>query len=152
LPFTGPGPDRWGGDRHGKNLFGNSLVAVDANTGKRLWHFQLLHHEVWDWDFPTPPMLFDVKRNGKTIPAVAAMNKSAYLFILDRVTGKPLYEAPETEVPGSNVPGEAPSPTQPIPVTPPLARQGFDMASDFAQLTPEHTQWCKAFAASKKAV
>ena len=105
LPFTGPAPDRWGGDRHGTNLFGNTLVAVDANTGKRLWHFQLLHHEVWDWDQPTPPMLFDVKKDGKTIPAVAAMNKSGYLFILDRVTGKPLYDVKEVPVPKSNVDG-----------------------------------------------
>ena len=138
LPFTGPGPDRWGGDRHGMNLFGNALVAVDANTGKRLWHFQLLHHEVWDWDQPTPPMLFDVKKDGKTIPAVAAMNKSGYLFILDRLTGRPLYDVKEVPVPKSNVEDEATWPTQPIPVTPPpLAKQSFTAATDVTNITPE---------------
>jgi len=152
LPFGAPAVDRWGADRKGDNLYSSTLVAVNAATGKKLWHYQLVHHDIWDFDLVTAPVLFDVHKDGKTIPAVAAMNKSAYLFILDRVTGKPIYEAPETKVPGSNVPGEAPSPTQPIPVTPPLARQSFNMETDFAALTPEHTQACKAFAASKKAV
>ena len=151
LPFTGPGPDRWGGDRHGMNLFGNALVAVDANTGKRLWHFQLLHHEVWDWDQPTPPMLFDVKRNGKTIPAVAAMNKSGYLFILDRLTGKPLYDVKEVPVPKSNVEDEETWPTQPIPVTPPpLAKQSFTAATDVTNITPELESFCKNLIKTKK--
>jgi len=151
LPFTGPGPDRWGGDRHGMNLFGNSLVAVDAMTGKRLWHFQLLHHEVWDWDFPTPPMLFDVKKDGKTIPAVAAMNKSGYLFILDRVTGKPIYDVKEVPVPQSTVGGEQTWPTQPIPVTPPpLAKQSFTAATDVTNITPELESFCKKMIADRK--
>jgi len=150
LPFTGPGPDRWGGDRHGTNLFGNTLVAVDALTGKRLWHFQLLHHEVWDWDQPTPPMLFDVKRNGKTIPAVAAMNKSGYLFILDRLTGKPLYDVKEVPVPKSNVEREETWPTQPIPVTPPpLATvQSFTAATDVTNITPELHDFCEKLIAT----
>ena len=153
LPFGAPTVDRWGADRKGDNLYSSTLVAVNAATGKKLWHYQLVHHDIWDFDLDTAPLLFDVHKGGKTIPAVAAMNKSAYLFILDRVTGKPIYEAPETKVPGSNVPGEAPSPTQPIPVTPPpLARQSFNPEIDYAQLTPEHTAACKAFAASKKAV
>jgi quinoprotein glucose dehydrogenase len=152
LPFGAPTMDRWGADRKGDNLYSSTLVAVNAATGKKLWHYQLVHHDIWDFDLDTAPVLFDVKKDGKTIPAVATMNKSAYLFILDRTTGKPIYEAPETRVPGSNVPGEAPSPTQPIPVTPPLARQSFDMATDFAALTPEHTATCKAIAATKKAV
>ncbi|HYS45977.1 MAG TPA: PQQ-binding-like beta-propeller repeat protein, partial [Rhizomicrobium sp.] len=144
LPFTGPGPDRWGGDRHGMNLFGNTLVAVDANTGKRLWHFQLLHHEVWDWDQPTPPMLLDVKKDGTTIPAVAAMNKSGYLFILNRVTGKPIYPVKEVPVPKSNVTDEETWPTQPVPATPPpLARQSFTAATDIVSLTPELESFCK---------
>jgi len=151
LPFTGPGPDRWGGDRHGMNLFGNTLVAVDAMTGKRLWHFQLLHHEVWDWDQPTPPMLFDVKRNGKTIPAVAAMNKSGYLFILDRLTGKPLYDVKEVPVPQSTVGGEQTWPTQPIPVAPPpLAKQSFTAATDVTNITPELEAFCKKMIADRK--
>ena len=119
-------------------------MAVDANTGKRLWHFQLLHHEVWDWDQPTPPMLFDVKRNGKTIPAVAAMNKSGYLFILDRLTGKPLYDVKEVPVPKSDAQDEETWPTQPIPVTPPpLAKQSFTAATDVTNITPELESFCK---------
>jgi quinoprotein glucose dehydrogenase len=152
LPFGAPAVDRWGADRAGNDLYSSTLVAVNAATGKQLWHYQLVHHDIWDFDLDTAPVLFDIHQNGKTIPAVAAMNKSAYLFILNRVTGKPIYEAPETPVPGSNVPGEAPSPTQPIPVTPPLARQSFNPDTDYAALTPEHTAACKAFAASKKAV
>jgi quinoprotein glucose dehydrogenase len=151
LPFTGPAADRWGGDRHGANLFGNTLVAVDANTGKRLWHFQLLHHELWDWDQPTPPMLFDVKKDGKTIPAVAAMNKSGYLFILNRVTGKPIYDVKEVPVPKSDVTDEESWPTQPVPVTPPpLARQSFTAATDTATLTPELEAFCKNLIATHK--
>ena len=151
LPFTGPAADRWGGDRHGANLFGNTLVAVDANTGKRLWHFQLLHHELWDWDQPMPPMLFDVKKDGKVIPAVAAMNKSGYLFILNRVTGKPIYDVKEVPVPKSNVTDEESWPTQPVPVTPPpLARQSFTAATDTANLTPELEAFCKNLIATHK--
>ncbi|HEY2008221.1 MAG TPA: PQQ-binding-like beta-propeller repeat protein [Rhizomicrobium sp.] len=150
LPFTGPASDRWGGDRHGANLFGNSLVAVDAMTGKRLWHFQLLHHEVWDWDQPTPPMLFDVKRDGKTIPAVAAMNKSGYMFILNRLTGKPLYDVKEVPVPKSNVEGEETWPTQPVPVTPPplATRQSFTAATDVTNITPELHDFCEKLIAT----
>jgi quinoprotein glucose dehydrogenase len=150
LPFTGPATDRWGGDRHGANLFGNTLVAVDAMTGKRLWHFQLLHHEVWDWDQPTPPMLFDVKRDGKTIPAVAAMNKSGYLFILNRLTGKPLYDVKEVPVPKSNVEGEETWPTQPVPVTPPplATRQSFTAATDVTNITPELHDFCEKLIAT----
>jgi quinoprotein glucose dehydrogenase len=144
LAIGGPAADRWGGDRHGMNLFGNSVVAVNALTGKYLWHFQTLHHEIWDWDLPTPPMLFDVKKDGKTIPAVAAMNKSGYLFILDRKTGKPIYDVKETPVPKSTVTGEEAWPTQPIPVTPPpLARQSFTAATDVTTVTPELNAFCK---------
>jgi len=151
LPFTGPATDRWGGDREGTNLFGNSLVAVDANTGKRLWHFQLLHHEIWDWDQPTPPMLFDVKKDGKTIPAVAAMTKAGYLFIFDRVTGKPLYDVKEVPVPQSTTPGEKAWPTQPVPVTPPpLAKQSFTAATDIVTVTPELEAVCKKLIADRK--
>ena len=102
LPFGDPASDRWGGDRHGTNLFGNTLVAVDAKTGKRLWHFQLLHHVAVGLGPATPPMLLDVKKDGKTIPAVAAMNKSGYLFLLNRVTGKPIYPVKEMPAPGQH--------------------------------------------------
>jgi len=151
LPFGGPAADRWGGDRHGTNLFGNALVAVNALTGKYLWHFQTLHHEIWDWDLDTPPMLLDVKKDGKTIPAIAVMNKSAYLFLLDRVTGKPIYPVTEKPVPPSNVTGEQAWPTQPIPSRPgPLARQSFTAATDIATVTPEHEAFCKNLIATHK--
>jgi len=151
LPFGAPATDRWGGDRKGANLFGDALVAVDAATGKYLWHFQLVHHEIWDWDLDTPPLLLDVKKDGKIIPAVAAMNKSAYLFLLDRVTGKPIYDVKEMPVPQSTVTGEQSWPTQPVPVTPPpLARQSFTAATDVATVTPELNAFCKKLIADHK--
>jgi quinoprotein glucose dehydrogenase len=144
LPFGDPAADRWGGDRHGANLFGNSLVAVNAATGKYLWHFQLLHHSLWDWDSTTPPMLLDVKKDGKVIPAVAALNKSGYLFLLDRVTGKPIYPVNEVPVPASTVTDEQAWPTQPVPVTPPpLAKQSFTAATDVTTITPELHDFCE---------
>ena len=123
MPFGAPNNDRVGVDRPGNNLFGSSLVAVKADTGKLLWYFQVVHHDIWDMDLETPPTLFDIKRNGKTIPAVATVNKNALMFILDRVTGKPIYGVEERPVPQSNVPGEQTSPTQPFPLLPePLAQ------------------------------
>jgi quinoprotein glucose dehydrogenase len=143
LPFGAPTFDRYGGDHKGSNLFSDSLVAVNAKTGKYLWHFQATHHDIWDWDLDTPPVLLDVKKDGKTIPAVAAMNKNALLFILDRVTGKPIFGITETPVPASPVPTENASPTQPVPNKPvQLARNSFDL-SEVAQLTPEHTAACQ---------
>ncbi|MDB5739587.1 MAG: hypothetical protein JWP16_627, partial [Alphaproteobacteria bacterium] len=143
LPFGAPTFDRYGGDHKGSNLFSDSLVAVDAKTGKYLWHFQAVHHDIWDYDLDTPPVLLDVKKDGKTIPAVAVMNKSALLFILNRVTGEPIYGITETAVPPSPVASETASPTQPIPNKPEqLARASFDL-SEVAQLTPEHTAACQ---------
>jgi quinoprotein glucose dehydrogenase len=126
LPFAAPTFDRYGGDHKGANLFSDSLVAVEANTGKYLWHFQVTHHDIWDYDLDTPPVLLEVKKDGKTIPAVAAMNKSALLFLLNRVTGEPIFGVTETPVPPSPVTSESASPTQPIPNKPPqLARNSF---------------------------
>jgi quinoprotein glucose dehydrogenase len=153
LPFGAPAYDRDGRDRIGDGLYGNSLVAVDAATGKYLWHFQTIHHDIWDQDIAAAPTLLDVKRGGKTIPAVAAINKSAILFILDRVTGKPLYEVKETPVPKSDLPGEAASPTQPIPVKPPpLVRHSIDLPADISDVTPEHEAYCKKWVADNKMV
>ena len=123
LPFGAPTFDRWGGDRRGTNLFANSIVAVDARTGKYLWHFQTVHHDIWDVDLPVATLI-EVKRNGRTIPAIAVMNKTALMFILDRTTGKPLYDVREVPVPtDTDIPGEQPWPTQPMPAAPPpLAR------------------------------
>jgi len=143
LPIGAPTFDRWGGDRRGANLFSNSIVAVDANTGKYLWHFQTIHHDIWDLDLPTATLI-EVRRGGRTIPAIAVMNKTAIMFILDRVTGKPVYDVHETPVPtDTDVPGEQPWPTQPMPVAPPpLARLSYS-ADDLNDLTPALKAACQ---------
>jgi quinoprotein glucose dehydrogenase len=143
MPVAAPAWDRYGGDRPGDNLFSSSIVAVDANTGKRLWHFQVVHHDIWDLDTQAPPLLFEMKRGRRSVPAVAIVSKSGYLFLLNRVTGKPLIRVKETRVPASDVPGEAASRTQPVPVRPPpFARQTFSMA-DVAMVTPELAAFCR---------
>jgi quinoprotein glucose dehydrogenase len=143
MPFGAPSVDQFGGDRAGDNLFGNSLVAVDANTGKYLWHFQIVHHDLWDADLTGAPALIDVKQGGKTIPAVVAYNKVGLLFLLDRVTGKPIFGVEERPVPQSEVPGEHAAKTQPFPLKPPpLARMSFSMA-DVATVTPELEAACR---------
>jgi quinoprotein glucose dehydrogenase len=144
VPFGAPAYDRIGVDRPGANLFSSALVALDARTGRYLWHFQAVHHDIWDLDMPVQPTLLEVRRDGRNIPAVAAMNKSGYLFVLDRVTGKPLFPVTETPVPPSTIPGEQAWPTQPIPAAPPpLSRQAMT-AADIARLTPEHSAACRA--------
>ena len=143
MPFGAPSGDLFGGDRQGNDLYDSSLVAVDARTGKYLWHFQVVHHDVWDFDLETPPNLIDVKKNGKTIPAVAVFGKSSLLFLLNRVTGKPIYDVTEKPVAQSDVPGEQLSPTQPFPAKPGyLAKVGFNM-SDIATVTPELEANCR---------
>lgn len=118
--------DFYGGNRAGDNLFGNSLVALDARTGERLWHFQTLHHDLWDYDLPSAPKLLTVRHGGLTIPAVAQPSKQGYLYVFNRITGQPLWPIEERPVPQSDVPGEKSSPTQPIPTAPPpFARQSF---------------------------
>src|SRR5579871_667870 len=118
MPLGAPNNDRIGSDRPGNNLFSSSIVAVNANTGKYLWHFQLVHHDVWDYDTQSAPLVVDLKHGGKTVPAVIAMDKAALLFTLDRVTGKPIFPVEERPVPASDVPGEHMSPTQPFPSKP----------------------------------
>jgi quinoprotein glucose dehydrogenase len=143
MPFGAPSVDQYGGDREGDNLFGTSLVAADANTGKYLWHFQIVHHDIWDADLTGAPALIDVKQGGKVIPAVVAYNKTGMLFLLDRVTGKPIYGVEERPVPPSEVPLERAAKTQPFPVKPPpLARMSFTM-DDVATVTPELEAACK---------
>lgn len=134
LPVGSASYDFYGADRKGANLFANSLVALDAATGKLVWYFQIVHHDIWDYDMPAQPVLIDVKRAGKTIPAVAQVTKMGFLFVFDRVTGKPLFPIEERPVPKSEVPGEASWPTQPFPVKPPaLVRQTFTKADmDFS--------------------
>jgi quinoprotein glucose dehydrogenase len=130
MVFAGLGSasfDFYGGDRHGANLFANCTIALDARTGKRLWHFQTLHHDLWDHDLPVYPNLVTVTRDGKRIDAAAQVTKTGYVFLFDRETGKPLFDVEEKPVPASDVPGEQASPTQPIPVQPPpFAAQFLD--------------------------
>ncbi len=145
MPFGAPNNDRVGIDRPGNNLFANSLVAVNANTGKLLWYFQVVHHDIWDLDLETPPTLFDVKHDGKTIPAVATVNKNALMFIFNRVTGKPIYGVEERPVPQSNVPGEQTSPSQPFPVvTEPLSQNTLSRDNLYHD-TPDHKAWCEQY-------
>ncbi|MBV9441850.1 MAG: pyrroloquinoline quinone-dependent dehydrogenase, partial [Acidobacteriaceae bacterium] len=118
VPTGSASPDYYGGERLGDNLFANSVVALDADTGKMKWHFQTIHHDLWDYDVASPPLLFDMRRNGEIIPAIGIGSKSANLFILNRETGQPVFGVQERPVPKSDVPGEVASPTQPFPVMP----------------------------------
>ena len=145
MPFGAPNNDRVGVDRPGNNLFDSSLVAVDVNTGKLLWFFQVVHHDVWDLDLETPPTLFDVKHEGKLIPAVATVNKNGLLFLLNRVTGKPIYGVEERAVPQSNVPGEKTSLTQPFPLLPEPLSQNTLRRDNLYHDTPEHQAWCERY-------
>ena len=145
LPLASPIPGAFGGDRQGANLFGNSVVAVNVQTGAYQWHFQTIQHDLWDHDPPAPPGLFDVVQNGRTIPALGVTTKSGYLYILNRETGRPIFGVEERTVPKSDVPGEFAFPTQPIPVKPPaLARVSYSAADlvTAADTTPEHAQAC----------
>jgi len=143
MPFGAPSVDQYGGDREGDNLFSSSIVAADANTGKYLWHFQLVHHDIWDADVANPPMLIDVKQGGRTIPAVAVVGKMGLLFIFDRVTGKPVFGVEERPVAASEVPLERAAKTQPFPLKPaPLSRMTMTMA-DIATVTPELEAECR---------
>ncbi|MDB5540207.1 MAG: quinoprotein glucose dehydrogenase, partial [Devosia sp.] len=142
LPFAAPTFDQYGADRPTPSLFSNSVVAVKADTGEYLWHFQALNHDLWDYDLPIANLL-DVKKDGKTIPAIAVMSKASLLFLLDRVTGKPIHPIHEIKVPtDTDVPGEAVSPTQLASVTPPLGRTRFEMA-DLANVDPAHRAGCE---------
>jgi glucose dehydrogenase len=145
LPLASPIAGAYGGDRKGANLFGNSVVAVDVQTGKYKWHFQTIHHDLWDHDPPAPPGLFDIVRNGRTIPALGLTTKSGYLYVLNRETGKPIFGVEERPVAKSDVPGEVSFPTQPFPVKPPpLGRVAFkpeDLVTA-ADTTAEHAQAC----------
>jgi quinoprotein glucose dehydrogenase len=137
LPVELPTGDFYGGHRPGNGLFGESLVAVDLKTGKRKWHYQLVHHGIWDWDIPCAPILLDITMNGRTIKAVAQPVKQSWVFLFDRATGRPLWPIEERPVPQSDVPLEKTSPTQPFPVKPPaFDRQGVSV-DDLIDFTPE---------------
>ncbi len=126
IPFGTPSNDYYGGARKGNGLFAESLVCLDANTGKRVWHFQAIHHGLWDYDLASPPTLGTVRINGKSVDIVAAASKTGFLFVFDRVTGKPIWPIEEKPVPQSDVPGEKSSATQPFPTKPAaFAKQGI---------------------------
>lgn len=139
LVFAGTGSasyDHWGGNRAGQNLFANCVLALRADTGERVWHFQTVHHDLWDYDLPCPPNLVTVERNGRRIDAVAQVTKVGHLFLLDRESGAPLFPVEERPVPPSELPGEFAWPTQPFPLQPPpFAQQGFARA-DVTDRTP----------------
>jgi quinoprotein glucose dehydrogenase len=137
LPVEDPTSDQYGGHRPGNNLFGDSLVCVDLKTGKMKWYFQVAHHPIWDYDLSSPPILADINVNGQAVKAVALPSKESFLYVFDRVTGKPVWPIEERPVPQGDVPGEWYSPTQPFPTKPPAyARQAITM-DDLIDFTPE---------------
>jgi quinoprotein glucose dehydrogenase len=146
LATGSPSYDFYGADRKGKNLFGNCIVALEAGTGKLLWYFQTIHHDLWDYDLPAPPNLVTVEKNGKKIDAVAQTSKIGFLYVLNRQTGESLFPVEERKVPASDVPGEEAWPTQPFPLKPePYARQ-FMTADDLTNFSPEaHDSLLKFF-------
>ncbi|HEX6994603.1 MAG TPA: pyrroloquinoline quinone-dependent dehydrogenase [Gammaproteobacteria bacterium] len=137
LPVEAPTSDMYGGHRHGANLFGNSIVALNVETGERVWHFQQIHHDIWDWDNPTSPILLDVTVDGRPVKALVQLTKQAFAYVLDRETGEPIWPIEERPVPQTDVPGEWTSPTQPFPTKPAAYdRQGFT-EDDLVDFTPE---------------
>jgi quinoprotein glucose dehydrogenase len=136
VPVEMPTGDYYGGNRPGDNLFADSLVALDVKTGTRKWHYQTVHHDVWDWDLACAPILFDMTVNGRTVKAIAQPTKHAFLFVFNRETGEPIWPIEERPVPQSDVPKERTSPTQPFPTKPaPFDRQGIS-EQDLLDLTP----------------
>jgi len=136
LPVESPTSDFYGGHRPGNNLFGESLVCVDLKTGQRKWHFQIVHHPIWDYDLSSAPILADILVDGRTIKAVALPSKEAFLYVFDRVTGKPVWPIEERPVPKGEVPGEWYSPTQPFPTKPPAYARQTVTVDDLIDFTP----------------
>ena len=138
LPVETPSSDFYGGHRPGNNLFAESLVCVDLKTGQRKWHFQFVHHPIWNFDMPAAPILADINVDGRAIKAVAQLTKQGWVYVFDRVTGQPVWPIEERPVPQSDVPGEKTSPTQPHPTKPPpYARNYFKVPDDVIDFTPE---------------
>lgn len=152
VPTGSAAPDFYGGIRKGQNLFSNSLLALNANTGERIWHFQFTHHDIWDRDPPAPPNLIMVERNGEKVPAVAQVTKQGYIFVFNRFTGEPLFEIEEVPVPKSKLEGEETWPTQPIPKTPkPFARLSQNLTEgDISPFAENKEELMDAFKAADK--
>ena len=142
LPVGNAADSFYGADRKGQDLYANSVIALDALTGKLRWYYQMVHHDLWDYDMNAPPALIDVKRNGQTIPALAETNKMSLLFILDRRTGKPIFGVEERPVPKGDTPGEWYSPTEPFPVKPPPLSRTTMTPEDISRRTPEAEKFC----------
>ena len=153
LPLASPIPGAYGGDRGGANLFGNAVVAVNVRTGEYVWHFQTIHHDLWDADPPAPPVLYDIPADGAasvSVPALGVTTKSGYLYVLNRETGEPIFGVEERPVPASDVPGELAYPTQPIPVRPgPMGRVSWSPADLVTadDTSPEHAAACQELVA-----
>jgi quinoprotein glucose dehydrogenase len=143
LPTSSPSPDYYGGERLGDNLFSDSVVALRADTGARVWHFQTVHHDLWDYDVAAPPIVFDWRKDGRTVAAVAVASKTGHVFVLDRQTGRPLIPIEERAVPASDVPGEQASPTQPFPTAPRSLARTTLTADEAWGLTDEDRVWCR---------
>ncbi len=141
LPVEDPTSDLYGGHRPGNNLYGDSLVCVDLKTGQKKWHYQIVHHPIWDYDMPAAPILIDINVDGKPIKAVAQATKQGMLYVFDRITGQPVWPIEEKPVPQTDVPGEKTSPTQPFPSKPPAYSRNGVLESDLVDFTPElHAQ------------
>jgi quinoprotein glucose dehydrogenase len=146
LVFAGigsPSFDFWGGNRKGSNLFGNCVLALNARTGQRAWHFQTVHHDVWDYDLPAQPVLITIRHGGRNVDAVAQVTKQGFIFVFDRASGKPVWPVEERAIPKSDVEGEELWATQPFPVKPPpVSHQGF-LESDITDISPEAHQYVR---------
>jgi quinoprotein glucose dehydrogenase len=142
LPIGSPAYDFYGGDRKGKNLFGNSLVALNAATGKLIWYFQMVHHDLWDYDLPAQPSLVTIRQNGRAIPAVVQVTKMGFVFVFNRLNGKALFPIEERAVPQSSVPGEESWPTQPFPVKPPSLTRQTMTRDEISKVSTESQSYC----------
>ncbi len=143
LPVSTASPDFYGGDRPGANLFSDSLVALEAATGKRVWHFQTVHHDIWDYDLAAPPNLVTIERDGRRIDAVAQATKHGLVFVFDRATGEPVFPIEERPVPQNGLPGEKTWPTQPFPTRPPPLMPQRLTEDDLFNLNPDHLKACR---------
>ncbi len=143
VPTSSPSHDYFGGERLGDNLFANSVVALHAATGQRAWHFQTVHHDLWDYDVAAPPILFDWRRDGRTVPAVALASKNGHVFVLDRRDGRPLLPVTERPVPQTDVAGEVTAPTQPFPSAPASLARTRLTAADVWGATDADRDWCR---------
>ena len=152
VPTGSAAPDFYGAMRPGKNLFSNCLLALNANTGKLIWHYQFTHHDLWDRDPPAPPNLLTVNHGAKSIPSIAQVTKQGFVFLFDRVTGEPLFDIEEVPVPKSGLPGEQTWPTQPIPLMPaPFARQSNDLTTaDISPYAPNRDSLLNLFEQADK--